>query len=352
MSETAQTTVARELLVDLVSTPSPSGEEDAAAELLVEWFEAQGRSAWRDDAGNVRAPGDDAVLLTSHIDTVPGEIPVQRTTENGEELLWGRGSVDATGSLAAMAAAAVEAGVSFAGVVREETDSLGARHLVDDRDPPGAVINGEPSGWDAYALGYRGYLGGKYTVETAGTHDAGPGANAVQQAIAWWNAVEAAFEPDDPETPAFEQVGSTPTAIDGGRTKAGTATAATVSFELRIPPDTDAKSLRETVAELTDAGEVAWNQPIPPVMAAQRSSVAAVLRTAIRSAGGEPTPLRKTGTCDMNLYAAAWDCPMATYGPGDSALDHAPDEHLSLVEFDRSVSVLTAAADRLTGDST
>jgi len=38
----------------------------------------------------------------------------------------------------------------------------------------------------------------------------------------------------------------------------------------------------------------------------------------------------------MNLYAGAWDCPMATYGPGDSDLDHAPDERLSL---DEAVSV-------------
>jgi LysW-gamma-L-lysine carboxypeptidase len=50
----------------------------------------------------------------------------------------------------------------------------------------------------------------------------------------------------------------------------------------------------------------------------------------------------------MNLYAAAWDCPMVTYGPGDSDLDHAPNEHLPLDEFDTAVAVLVDVAERLT----
>jgi hypothetical protein len=51
----------------------------------------------------------------------------------------------------------------------------------------------------------------------------------------------------------------------------------------------------------------------------------------------------------MNVYADAWDCPMATYGPGDADLDHAPDEHLPLAEFDRAIDVLTRAAADLAG---
>ena len=50
----------------------------------------------------------------------------------------------------------------------------------------------------------------------------------------------------------------------------------------------------------------------------------------------------------MNIYADVWDCPMATYGPGDSDLDHTPREHLPLAAFDRAVSVLERACERLT----
>jgi len=35
---------------------------------------------------------------------------------------------------------------------------------------------------------------------------------------------------------------------------------------------------------------------------------------------------------------------MVTYGPGNSDLDHAPDERLPLSEFDQSVSVLERVA--------
>jgi LysW-gamma-L-lysine carboxypeptidase len=83
-------------------------------------------------------------------------------------------------------------------------------------------------------------------------------------------------------------------------------------------------------------------------MESPRTAVARAFRVAIRDAGGSPRLLRKTGTSDMNLYAAAWDCPMVTYGPGDSDLDHAPDEHLPLEEFDTSVDVLIDVARTLT----
>jgi len=38
---------------------------------------------------------------------------------------------------------------------------------------------------------------------------------------------------------------------------------------------------------------------------------------------------------------------MVTYGPGDSDLDHAPDERLPLRELDRAVAVLADATGRL-----
>ncbi|MFW6317425.1 MAG: acetyl-lysine deacetylase, partial [Halorubrum sp.] len=68
---------ARTLLEALVSTPSVSGGESEAAKILVEAFESAGREVWVDEVGNVRAPADDSVLLTSHIDPVPGEVPVR-----------------------------------------------------------------------------------------------------------------------------------------------------------------------------------------------------------------------------------------------------------------------------------
>jgi LysW-gamma-L-lysine carboxypeptidase len=51
----------------------------------------------------------------------------------------------------------------------------------------------------------------------------------------------------------------------------------------------------------------------------------------------------------MNVVAPLWQCPVVAYGPGDSALDHTPDEHLDLDEYWRAVVVLESCLTRLAG---
>ncbi|WP_299237074.1 M20/M25/M40 family metallo-hydrolase [Natronomonas sp.] len=374
-------TEARELLEALVSTPSPTTEEAACAEVLASFLESHGRTVFVDEVGNVRAPADDSALYTSHIDTVPGDIPVR--IEDGEEgpELWGRGSVDAKGPLAALAVAAVRSGVSFVGVVGEEVDSRGARHLVEDREAPDAVINGEPSGADGITLGYRGILSGTYIHTSRSGHTSRPENNAIQDAIAWWSTVERRFGGDgafgapggpngegdgggddgddgtpeaeaesgsSPETPVFERVTPKPVRIDGGVSDDGLAVETTLDVQLRVPPSYATEDVREIVDGELTSGTVNWTDAVEPTMQSPRTRVARAFRVAIRGEGGDPRLLRKTGTADMNVYAGEWDCPMATYGPGDSALDHAPNERLPLGELDRAVAVLEAVAEELT----
>ena len=345
---------ARELLVDLVEIPSPTGGEAACAERLVEFFEDHGREAFVDEVGNVRAPADDSVLLTSHIDTVPGDIPVRVEAGEGEragnEVLWARGSVDATGSLVGMAVAAVRTGVSFAGVVGEEVDSSGARHLVETRGAPDTVINGEPSGWNGITLGYRGLLAGTYVATSESGHTSRPANSAIEDAIDWWERARNAVADDRDEwTPVFERVTPKPIEVHGGTSDDGLSVEATMDVQFRVPPSLTVEEVREAADGELDGGTVRWYDDVPPVMTTPRNPVARAFRGAIRRADGEPRLLRKTGTSDMNIYDA-WGCPMATYGPGDSDLDHAPDERLALDEFDRSITVLEDVAERL-GDS-
>ncbi|ELY46683.1 [LysW]-lysine hydrolase [Natronorubrum sulfidifaciens] len=341
---------ARELLVDLVSTPSPTGEERKAAKRLVDFFEAHDREVWIDAVGNVRAPADDSVLLTSHIDTVPGDIPVEVEETGDDEVLWGRGSVDATGPLAAMAAAAVRTGVSFVGVVGEEVDSKGSRYLVADRDDaPHAVVNGEPSGTDGITLGYRGLIAGTYVATSESGHTSRPDPNAIQHAVRWWSTVEDHFEGGEYE-PVFEQVTTKPVDIQGGVSEDGLSVEATMDVQLRVPPSLDVETVREAAEAELEVGTVTWKDKVPPVMMSPRTEVARTFRVAIRKEGKDPRLVRKTGTSDMNIYAGAWDCPMVTYGPGNSDLDHAPDERLSLSEYDQSVSILERVSRTLSED--
>ena len=343
-----QTTAARELLVKLVRIPSVSGNETPCARQLAAFFERHDREVWLDEAGNVRAPADDGVLLTSHIDTVPGDIPVRvETDEDGRDVLWGRGSVDAKGALASMAAAAVRTGASFVGVVGEEVDSRGSRHVVETREEvPDAVINGEPSGWNGLTLGYRGILGGTYVGTSESGHSSRPENNAIQDAMDWWRCVEREFEHDE-YVPVFERVTCKPVGFQGGLSDDGLTVDATMEVKLRVPPEYTTGAVREIADGCLDRGTVNWHDMVEPVMESPRTPVARAFRAAIRSHGGEPRMLRKTGTSDMNVFANAWGVPIVSYGPGDSSLDHAPDERLPLPEYDKAVAVLVDVTERL-----
>ena len=48
----------------------------------------------------------------------------------------------------------------------------------------------------------------------------------------------------------------------------------------------------------------------------------------------------------MNIVGRIWNCPIVAYGPGDSSLDHTPNEHIDLNEYLRAVRVLTRALER------
>jgi len=348
MSSVSQQSEARELLTKLVRIPSVTGNEGPCAKQLASYFERHDREVWIDEVGNVRAPADDGVLLTSHIDTVPGDIPVHiEENEDGEEELWGRGSVDAKGPLASMAVAAVRTGASFIGVVGEEVDSRGSRYVVKDREAePDVVINGEPSGWNGITLGYRGLLGGTYVVTSESGHSSRPENNAIQDAMDWWNRVDEEFEHDD-WVEVFERVTCKPIEFEGGVSKDGLSVEATMEVQLRVPPKYTADEVREIADGQLDVGYVDWNDKVEPVMESPRTGVASAFRAAIRQEGGDPRMLRKTGTSDQNVFAEQWDVDTVSYGPGNSDLDHAPNEHLNLNEYDTAIAVLETVTERL-----
>ena len=54
------------------------------------------------------------------------------------------------------------------------------------------------------------------------------------------------------------------------------------------------------------------------------------------------------GTADMNVVGPVWKCPIPAYGPGDSSLDHTPDEHIEIEELETSIRILERALHALT----
>ena len=339
------------LLQELLAIPSVSGEEEACASHLVERMTALGFRAYRDGVGNaVGELGDPAaertVLLLGHIDTVPGEIPVRR--ENG--CLWGRGAVDAKGPLAAFVLAAARAAPDLVGTrllvigaVEEEADSRGARHLAEVMKPPDVVIIGEPGGWEGITLGYKGSLRVDYHLAREAGHGAGDRIPPAEEAVGFWNRLVsyAAEWNGDRRPPRFDTLDL---GLRGMQTRGdGLRETVEMAVGMRIPSGLDVMALKERVLGWAGEARVTFPYEEPPYRAEKNTCVVRALLRAVRRAGGQPRFKLKTGTSDMNVVGPAWGCPMVAYGPGDSALDHTPDERVCVAEFRRAVRVLADA---------
>jgi len=353
----------QELLVQTVSIPSVSGFEAEVAQFLVKAMPEMGfSSAEIDAAGNAvgsRGDGPVGVVLLGHIDTVPGDISVR--LEDGK--LFGRGSVDAKGSfctfvaaVSKLSSAALERGTfTCVGAVEEEAPSSKGANFAVSRYRPDFVLIGEPSGWDAITLGYKGRLVVKATVEKDNFHSAGEGRSSgdllldfVSSTRVWaegWNATQS-------EKGIFFQVQLT---VQNLETQAdGLTQRSSATLGLRLPP---ALSPLEAEGFLRDVGTGLEGLTLEfigqelPYRGEKDNALTRALRLSIRSQGGNPRFKLKTGTSDMNVVAPLWTVPMVAYGPGDSSLDHTPFEHLELAEFERAVSVLTEALERLVGVS-
>ncbi|HEY8825766.1 MAG TPA: [LysW]-lysine hydrolase [Candidatus Limnocylindria bacterium] len=346
------------LVRGLVEIPSVSRREGDAVEWLVARMAERGFRASVDDAGNaVGEIGDGPVhvVLLGHIDTVPGEIAV---CIEGDELV-GRGAVDAKGPLAAFVAAATTpvAGVrvTVVGAVEEESPtSAGARHRATLAAPDWCVI-GEPSGWDAVTVAYKGRLTLDVALSREARHGAAPGPTVAEEALALWERVRDSAIAQATAPRSFDRLDCRLEGIDAGNGD-GLIERARLRIGYRVPPEMDPGDLETAATGLAskDGGTrvvVTTQGREDPVRTPRTSPLARAFARAIATAGGQTTFKEKSGTSDMNILFPAWGCPMVAYGPGDSRYDHTPIERLSIGDFGRSIhvlkGVLSRASDRI-----
>ena len=342
-----------DLVRGLVSIPSVSRQEGDAVEWLVARMAERGFRVSVDDAGNAvgeKGDGPMHVVLLGHIDTVPGEIPVR--IENDE--LVGRGAVDAKGPLAAFVAAATEpppgVRITVVGAVEEESPtSKGARYRATLESPDWCVI-GEPSGWDAVTVAYKGRLTIDVALSREARHGASPGPTVAEEALALWERVRESANGRGNAARSFERLDCRLEGIDAG-VGDGLVERARLRIGYRVPPGIDPGDLEAAAASLAekDGGTrvvVTTQGREDPVRTPRTSPLARAFARAIAGAGGQTTFKEKSGTSDMNILFPAWGCPMVAYGPGDSRYDHTPIERLSIVDFTRSVTVLKGVLSR------
>jgi LysW-gamma-L-lysine carboxypeptidase len=272
-------------------------------------------------------------------------LPVRRTGT----ALHGRGAVDAKGPLAAMICAAARrpdfpGTITVIGAVEEERLSRGGHHVARTLAQPDWLIIGEPSGWSSVVLGYKGKIDVEFRVQSPPTHSTNPAPKATELAVAFWLGLREALGPD----------------LDHGKFHVPAATLrrmeadvlhAYLDVDCRVPPDFDVEGFARALRLAAGQGSAEIIRYIPAAVASRKNPVARCLTAGIRRRGGQPRPVLKTGTSDMNTVGVSWSVPMAAYGPGDSSLDHGDDEHLAITEYLTAIEVLTSCADELTGDA-
>ena len=192
-------TPAERFLRDMIAIPSVTGSEGLMKDYLAGSFRGIGLDvATQHVDGNrynvIGRTGDGPIKLMfcTHMDVIPAldeslwaTPPFEASYKDSR--IYGRGSTDAKGQLAAMMAAMERLegtdGIALAAVVEEETGrSVGARKLLEAYHPAACVI-GEPTGL-RLAVAHKGGVRAMATVHGKSAHSSNPenGLNAINVA--------------------------------------------------------------------------------------------------------------------------------------------------------------------------
>lgn len=348
-----------ELLQNMLRIPSYSGTEGTLARYLVEQARALGLEAHLDEVGNVIAgvgleSTERPIILLGHMDTVRGVVPIR--CEDGK--LYGRGAVDAKGPLATFFCATARLAqtgqltrpVLVIGAVEEEAaTSRGARAVV-ERYQPAACIIGEPSGSRAITLGYKGRLLVEGCVSRSISHTAGPESASCELAAAFWERVRIHAESWNKKHAGNSTFAALLPSLRAFNTQQdGLSERTTFTLGYRLPPDCDTAALRTQLDTWAlDANiQLSFRGEEQAFQSTRQSALARTFTAVLREEGIQPTFKLKTGTSDMNVVGPVWGDNIVAYGPGDSRLDHTPQEHIVVAEYLHAIDILERVVRRL-----
>ena len=271
------------------------------------------------------------VVFSTHMDTVPPFIP---SSEDATRI-YGRGSCDAKGIIAAQVAAAehlqreeIYVGLLF--VVGEERDSLGAK-VANGHAPEGVhfLINGEPTE-NRVALASKGTLRVEVTARGKMAHSAYPelGDSAIDKLIAALGRLRAMPLPANPEVgPCTLNIGL----IEGGRAPNVIPDYAHADLLYRLVGPTD-ELRRQVLATAGNEVEVTFPLELP------------FLR--LRTIDGLPTMIAAF-TTDIPKFTN-WGEPLLI-GPGSIHVAHTEGEYIDKQQLHEAVDLYCRMAKQLHG---
>ncbi len=330
------------LLRDLVATPSVSGTEEAAGQLVETVARQWGLDVVRDDAG-VRIEvdfggGGPTLALVSHLDVVPpGEgwtrDPFTPVVENGR--LYGRGSGDAKASVAAMLTAARDTAGDRSGAAGrllvllgygEETHDTTMAEAVRRSGTIDAAVIGEPTNLEV-AVAQRGLLMIDLVARGSQRHAAYAGdgtfTNALEVLARDLGALGALCR--DRPHPVLGHPTITPTMVSAGVSRNVTPPTATAILDVRSTPNWTHEELAEAITLVVKSEVVVTSDRLVPCETPAPSRLLEAALEVRPGAGRYGSP-----TCSDWVFLRhvdAFKC-----GPGTSKVSHTPDEWVALAE--------------------
>jgi acetylornithine deacetylase len=349
--------------------PGSPGEArcaEALASVLRDWgFDVhlqegvRGRPNVIASLGPAKAP---ALMLNGHLDVVgvEGMVHPPFDADLRGDLIYGRGSADMKGGIAAMCAAAVlgahdnaQRRVIIAAVVDEEYDSLGMRSLVASDVRADAAIVTEPTRL-AICPAHRGFAW--FDVELTGRAAHGSrydiGVDAITHAgllLAELDRLERSRDAG-PTHPLLGRGSLHASKIHGGVGMSTYPESCTVSIERRTLPGESAEmAMREitTACERLRAADPRFSARVTLTTAQLPSDVpisAPIVERLQSALRNENVPVRIDGLSawtDAALLNEA-GIPAVCFGPGDIALAHAAEEFIPVAEILSATRVLAS----------
>ena len=315
--------------------------------------------------GSGQAP---ALLYSAHLDTVPLGAeqwihePFAAETLDGK--IWGRGSADMKGGLAAllvMAKIMANSGLSikgdliFAITAGEEVDSLGAKSVASypDLGPVQAIIVPEPSYNDIY-IAEKGALWLEISTYGKTAHGSMPalGKNAVMMMVELIKGLENFFIPFESHAMlgGFSMSINT---ISGGIKTNVVPDRCVVSIDMRTVPGQDHHDIMARFQGLIkDLGKhdpdfkasIEITNDRPPIETSPKEPVVKMMVDIVADITGEiPIPKGVNYYTDAATLAPAFKAPMIICGPGHPGLAHQPNEYVEIEKLVQAAKIYTAA---------
>lgn len=337
-----------DLLKELIRFPSLSGEEAEIADFVETYVRRDGVDVMRvdDNVAFSIGSGEDTLLLNTHLDVVPPSSdhpydPFEPVETDG--VVYGRGSVDAKASGAAMTTALLSLaadgwtpsdGRLLVGLTTNEESGgkeNGLQELRRHLPALDAGVVGEPTSLRP-CVAQKGLLILKLHAHGVSAHAgrAHLGTNAIT------NAVEAIEQLGDVALDRSDPYLGTPnvtvTMIEGGAANNVVPEHCVVTVDVRTTPAYTHDEIVAMMRENVDAEVEVYSDRLVPCATPEDARIAAAAHTALPEEDPFGSP-----TCSDWVFLH--DVPTLKLGPGPSERSHTAEERIESAEVRRAVTV-------------